>query len=174
MLSKNKHAVCLLTVHLSLEEKFIPDGDSGEESVCQCRRHRRRRFNPWVRKILWLRKWQPTSVFLPGNSTEPSGLQSTGLQRVRHNWGHLHTIMCQAGMLGTEDTVKIQCLASWNWQSEGTKQITSISMYVYSRVARKEKNRAMRPNIMEIQFRLRKGEITASFLRFYNLSFGKK
>ena len=105
---------------------------------------------------------------------EPSGLQSTGLQRVRHNWGHLHTIMCQAGMLGTEDTVKIQCLASLNWQSEGTKQITPISMYVYSRVARKEKNRAMRTNTMEIQFRLRKGEITASFLRFYNLSFGKK
>ena len=23
-------------------------------------------FNPWVRKILWSRKWQPTPVFLPG------------------------------------------------------------------------------------------------------------
>ena len=23
------------------------------------------RFNPWVRKILWRRKWQPTPVFLP-------------------------------------------------------------------------------------------------------------
>ena len=23
------------------------------------------RFNPWVRKISWSRKWQPTSVFLP-------------------------------------------------------------------------------------------------------------
>ena len=26
----------------------------------------RLRFNPWVRKILWRRKWQPTPVFLPG------------------------------------------------------------------------------------------------------------
>ena len=25
-------------------------------------------FNPWVRKILWGRKWQPTPVFLPGES----------------------------------------------------------------------------------------------------------
>ena len=25
-------------------------------------------FNPWVRKILWRRKWQPTPVFLPGKS----------------------------------------------------------------------------------------------------------
>ena len=29
--------------------------------------------------FIWKRKWQPTPVFLPG------GLQSMGLQRVRHN-----------------------------------------------------------------------------------------
>ena len=35
-------------------------------SVClQCRRPE---FNPWVRKIPWRRKWQPTPVFLPGKS----------------------------------------------------------------------------------------------------------
>ena len=26
----------------------------------------RPRFNPWVRKIPWRRKWHPTPVFLPG------------------------------------------------------------------------------------------------------------
>ena len=26
------------------------------------------RFDPWVRKIPWRRKWQPTPVFLPGES----------------------------------------------------------------------------------------------------------
>ena len=26
----------------------------------------RPKFNPWVRKITWRRKWQPTPVFLPG------------------------------------------------------------------------------------------------------------
>ena len=26
------------------------------------------RFNPWVGKIPWRRKWQPTPVFLPGKS----------------------------------------------------------------------------------------------------------
>ena len=26
------------------------------------------RFNPWVRKIPWRRKWQPTTVFLPGKA----------------------------------------------------------------------------------------------------------
>ena len=33
-----------------------------------CRRHKRCRFNPWVGKIPWSRKWQPTLVFLPGKS----------------------------------------------------------------------------------------------------------
>ena len=27
-------------------------------------------FNPWVRKIPWRRKWQPTPVLLPGKSHE--------------------------------------------------------------------------------------------------------
>ena len=36
---------------------------SGRESACQCRKHR---FHPWVRKIPWRRKWQPTPVFLLG------------------------------------------------------------------------------------------------------------
>ena len=35
------------------------------ESACQCRRCR---FDPWARKVLWRRNWQPTPVFLPGKS----------------------------------------------------------------------------------------------------------
>ena len=34
----------------------------------QCRSHKRCRFNPWVWKISRRRKWQPTLVFLPGES----------------------------------------------------------------------------------------------------------
>ena len=37
-------------------------------STCQCRRHRRLGFNPWVRKIPSHRKWQPTLELLPGKS----------------------------------------------------------------------------------------------------------
>ena len=46
-------------------------------------------FDPWVGKIPWRRAWQPTPVFLPGESPwteEPGGLQSAGLQRVGHDW----------------------------------------------------------------------------------------
>ena len=40
----------------------------GKESACQCRRCKRCSFDPWVRKIPWRRKWQPTPVFLPSIS----------------------------------------------------------------------------------------------------------
>ena len=41
---------------------------SGKEPDCQSRRCKRPKFDPWVRKIPWRRKWQPTPVFLPGES----------------------------------------------------------------------------------------------------------
>ena len=40
-------------------------GNHGKEPACQWRWH-----NPWVGKILWSRKLQPTSVFLPGESMD--------------------------------------------------------------------------------------------------------
>jgi len=54
---------------------------SGKESAY---RHRRHRFNPWVRKIPWRRNWQSTPVFLPGKcygQKEPGGLPSMGLEK---------------------------------------------------------------------------------------------
>ena len=38
---------------------------SGKESACWCRRCE---LDPFVKKISWRRKWQPTPVFLPGKS----------------------------------------------------------------------------------------------------------
>ena len=42
-------------------------------SSCQCKRCR---FDPWVGKIPWRRKWQPTPVFLPGESHGQRSLES--------------------------------------------------------------------------------------------------
>ena len=48
---------------------FSPQGSLvGKESACQCRRPRRCGFDPWVGKIPWRRKWQPTPVFLSRES----------------------------------------------------------------------------------------------------------
>ena len=55
---------------------------------------RRPRFDPWVGKIPWRRKWQTTPVFLPGEfpgTEEPGGLQPMGSQRVRQDWATNHS-----------------------------------------------------------------------------------
>ena len=43
----------------------LPRWPRGKEFACQCRRCG---FNPWVGKIPWRRKWQPTLVFLSEKS----------------------------------------------------------------------------------------------------------
>jgi len=48
--------------------------EGGKESVCQCRRGR---FDPWVGKNPWRRKWQPTPVFLLGNPMDRKAWQAT-------------------------------------------------------------------------------------------------
>ena len=45
-------------------------------------------FNPWVGKIPWRRKWQPTPVFLPRESQGQRSLADYspwGHKRVRHS-----------------------------------------------------------------------------------------
>ena len=65
---------------------------SGASLVAQMRKNLpamwETRFNPWIEKIPWKRAWQPTPVFLPGESQwteEPGELQSVRSQRVRHD-----------------------------------------------------------------------------------------
>ena len=58
---------------MSKECLGFPGGTSGKESACQCRRHKRQRFDPWVRKIPWRRAWQPTLVVLSEESHGPRG-----------------------------------------------------------------------------------------------------
>ena len=43
----------------------FPGDSMVKESACQCRRPK---FDPWVSKIPWRSKWQPTPGFLPVKS----------------------------------------------------------------------------------------------------------
>ena len=73
----------------------LPCWLSSKESVYQCRRHR---FNPWVRKIPWRRKWQPTAVILPRKSHRHrslAGYSLWGHKRVGHNLVTKHTQQSQ-------------------------------------------------------------------------------
>ena len=93
-------------------------GTSGKEPACQ---FRRLRFDPWVRKMPWRRKWQPTLVFLPGESMDRGAWQTTslGLQRIRvTEWLSIHThIYCLQGLeeLFTKAELALLC---WSQEQE--------------------------------------------------------
>ena len=80
---------------MSLSIRYLssgfPGGATDQESACQCRRHKRRGFDPWVWKIPWSRKWHRFSTLVGSIlwTGEPGGLQSTefqksGMQRSTH------------------------------------------------------------------------------------------
>ena len=52
--------------YICIDVQYWLDGASDKDPTCQCRRHKRCGFNPWVGKIPWRRKWQLTPVFLQG------------------------------------------------------------------------------------------------------------
>ena len=51
---------------------------SGKGPSSQCRRLKRLRLDPWLGEILWRRKWQPTTVGLPGESHRQWSLAGYG------------------------------------------------------------------------------------------------
>ena len=57
----------------------VPGGSDGKDSACKCRRPG---FDPWVGKIPWRRKRQPTPVFSPGGSHAQRSLAGCS------PWGH--------------------------------------------------------------------------------------
>ena len=92
---------------------------SGEAQTGHCRR---RRFDPWVGKIPWRRKWQPTSEFLPGKS---HGLHSLvgyspwGCKRVRCDLAAKQQM--NVGERGSCLTIRIRVFRgkSWGYRKTG-------------------------------------------------------
>ena len=63
-------AILCLCVNVCMYNVYFIRWLSGKESVCQCRRQGRCRFDPWVGKIPCRKAWQPVPVFLPGEAHE--------------------------------------------------------------------------------------------------------
>ena len=80
----------------------------GKEPACQCRRHKRPGFSPWVRKIPWRRAWQPTPVFLPGKFHGQRSLEGYSLL------GHKESGMTEAICMHTLTPIfEVLCQRSW-------------------------------------------------------------
>ena len=64
----------------------FPGSTSGKEPACQCGRHKRHGFDPWVGKIPWRRAWQPTTVFLPEEFLQDRGAWWATVHMVSNSW----------------------------------------------------------------------------------------
>ena len=78
---------CLIVLSPMYISHGFSGGTSGKESTCQYRRRKICKFDPWVGKIPWRRKRQPTPVFLPGKFHGQRSL--TGYSP----WSHLESDM---------------------------------------------------------------------------------
>ena len=107
----------------SLNGGGFPGGLVVKESTCQCRSCRKHWFDPWVGKIPWRRKWQPTPVFLPGESHGQWNLAGYSL------WGrkesnmieqlstHAHSAYLNYYLNKILSYLAMPCLSMWGLQS---------------------------------------------------------
>ena len=90
----------------------FPGGNSGKEPACQCRRHKRCRSG----KTPWRRSWQPSPIFLSGESHWQRSLggyspwSSEELDRVK--WLSMHAWMTLATFSGQSYT-PVPLLLHW-------------------------------------------------------------
>ena len=73
----------------------FPSGAGGKEPACQCRRCQRPRFDPWVGKVSWKRKWLLTPVFCLGNLMERRARRAT-VHKVTKSWTRLKRLNTHA------------------------------------------------------------------------------
>ena len=86
-------------------------GLDGKESVCNVGEPG---FNPWVRKIPWRRKWQPTPVFSPGKSHGQKSLVGYSLQ------GHKESDTIERLILSLSSLVRKQQQKTGLWVYDHT------------------------------------------------------
>ena len=86
---------------------------SGKEPTCQSRRHKRCEFSPWVGKIPQRMAWQPTPVFLPGESHGQRSLVGYS------PWGWTESYTTELKRLSTHTLIADQQCDSFRCTAEG-------------------------------------------------------
>ena len=74
---------------ISSSVKGFSGGLSGKETDWQGRSQRKHRFDPWVSKIPWRRKWQPTPIFLPWVIPWTLGARWAMVHGIAQSWTQL-------------------------------------------------------------------------------------
>ena len=120
--------VLLFYCYLQSYHVGFPGNATCKEPACQCRRHERQGFNPWIGKVPWRRTWQPTPVVLPGEThgqRSLAGYSPWGSQREWHNWSGLARKELSHKELSSE-----LCDDLEGWDQRGGR-LTREGTYVY-------------------------------------------
>ena len=111
----------------------FPNSSAGKEPACQCRIHKRHKFDPWIGKIPWRRKWQPTPVSCLENSMDSGAWwatvhgvtkSQTWLSALTHTYTHTLPYCSAISLLG------IYSLRNKNWCSHKTCTQMFIVAYI--------------------------------------------
>ena len=96
-------------------------GANGKGSACQCRICKRHGFDPQVRKIYLRRSWQPTPIFLPGESHRQRSLEG------HSPWGHKGWDTTEVTQHAHTHTVELQCCVNFCCTA---KRLSFIYVYI--------------------------------------------
>ena len=109
------------------------------QMVKVCLQRERPGFNPWVGKIPWRRKWQPTRVFLPGESKgwrNLAGYSPWG-HKESHNWATSLSLsfsfICKAMTLSNSFKKPNLLLISQQTELSGGKKYKFLSHNLWKR-----------------------------------------
>ena len=107
----------------------FPGGTSGKEPACQCKRHKIRRFDPWVGKIPWRRVWQPIQYSCLENPMDRGAWQAI-VHRVSKSWIQLKQLSMHAcsilyWLLGKCRFIEL-CSSSKYWHNSLFQRITLL------------------------------------------------
>ena len=106
-------------------ELGFPGGSVGKEFTCSvgdCLQYRRARFNPWMGKFPWRKKWQPPPVFLSGKFLGQRSL--VGYNPWSHKESDTTKLLTpslsklsqrQGSHLSTNGLFSLSASCSWSW-----------------------------------------------------------
>ena len=95
----------------------FPGGTNGKEPGYQCRRHKRCKFDPSVKKIPWRRAWQPTPYSCLENPMDREAWQATACAQ---SWTQLKWFSMHVQIYILISLVTQSCLTLWDPRDCGT------------------------------------------------------